>query len=66
MLFLALMAVAFTGLVYAASTLQYHGHDWADQTCAGMQVLCDSPHYVGMAAIAIIAVLYIVHTLKSF
>jgi len=66
MLFLALVMVAATALFYAASAFQYHGHVWADQTCAGMQIFCDSPQLVGLAAILLIAGLYIVHTLKSF
>jgi hypothetical protein len=65
MLFLALVMVAATALFYAASAFQYHGHGWADQTCAGMQVFCDSPYYVGLAAIFVISIMYIVHTLKS-
>ena len=66
MLFLALMMVAATALFYAASVFQNRGYAWADQTCAGMQVFCDSPYYVGLAAIFVIAIMYIVHTLKSF
>jgi hypothetical protein len=53
--------VAATALFYAASAFQYHGYAWADQTCAGMQVFCDSPHYVGITAVAVIAILFIVH-----
>jgi len=52
-------------LFYAASTFQYRGHDWADQTCASMQAFCDSPHYVAIAAIVVIAVLYIARTMKG-
>jgi hypothetical protein len=65
MLFIAFIMVAATVLFYAASTFQYRGHDWADQTCASMQSLCDSPHYVAIAAITMIAILYIARTMKG-
>lgn len=65
MLFLAFLMVAATILFYAASAFEYRGHAWADQTCASMQTLCDSPHYVAIAAIVVIAVLYIARTMKG-
>lgn len=65
MLFTAFVMVALTILVYAASALEYRGHAWADEACAGVQSLCDSPHYVAIAAIVVIAVMYIARTMKS-
>lgn len=65
MLFIAFLMVALTILFYAASAFEYRGHAWADEACASMQSLCDSPHYVAIAAIVVIAALFIARTMKS-
>jgi uncharacterized membrane protein YidH (DUF202 family) len=65
MLFIAFVMVGLTILVYAASALEYRGHPWADEACAGVQSLCDSPHYVAIAAIVVIAIMYVMRTMKA-
>jgi hypothetical protein len=65
MLFLALLVVALTGWVYAAAALRYKGYAWADATCSDMSALCASPHYVAIAAVVAIGVLFVIHTIRK-
>jgi hypothetical protein len=65
MLFLAILLVALTGWFYAAAALQQKGYAWADATCADMSELCASPHYVAIAAMIVIGVLFVIQTTKQ-
>ena len=65
MLFVALLMLAATGWVYAAATYQNHGYAWADQTCAGMPLLCASPHIVAIGAGAAVAVFFVMQSMRS-
>jgi hypothetical protein len=65
MLFVVLLMLAATGLFYAAATYQNHGYAWADQTCASMPSLCDSPHIVAIGAVAAIVVFFVMEKMRS-
>ena len=65
MLFVVLLMLAATGLFYAAPTLQNQGYTCADQTCASMPSLCDSPHIVAIGAVAAIVVFFVMEKIKS-
>ena len=65
MLFLAILLVALTGWFYAAAALQNNGYAWADATCRDMSTLCASPHYVAIAALIAIAVLFVIQIIKK-
>jgi hypothetical protein len=65
MMIIALLMVASTALIYAASALQYHGYEWADATCAYARDACASPHYVAIAAVGLIGVFFVMQTFKK-
>jgi uncharacterized membrane protein YidH (DUF202 family) len=65
MLAIAVLLVALTVWFYAAAALQFRGYDWADATCRDMPSFCASPHYVAIAAVVAIVVLFVIQTLKK-
>ena len=65
MFFVALLLLAATGLFYAAAFYQNHGYAWADQTCASLQSLCDSPHTVAIGAVAAIVIFFAMQMIRS-
>jgi hypothetical protein len=65
MLIVALLVLAAGGWIYAAAGFQDHGYAWADQTCASVQGLCNSPNLVFGAAVAAVVILIVVHTVRS-
>ena len=65
MFFVALLLPATTGLFYAAASYQNHGHAWADQTCASMQSMCDSPYVVAVGAGVAIVIAFVMRMIRS-
>lgn len=65
MIVIAFMMVAATGLIYAASMLQYRGYGWADTTCAYAPDACASPHYVAIATVALIGAVFALEAIKK-
>lgn len=65
MVVIAIMMVAATVLISAASSLQYRGYDWADATCAYARDACASPHYVAIATVALIGLFFVMQAIKK-
>jgi hypothetical protein len=65
MVVIAIMMVAATVLIYAASSLQYRGYEWADATCAYARDACASPHYVAIATVAVIGIFFVVQAMNK-
>ncbi len=49
-------ATIVTATAYGASILRHHGHPWADQVCDTASLVCGAPHWVAVAAVAIVLV----------
>ncbi len=63
--FVVFIALAVTGLFYAASAYQYRGYAWADQTCEAMASFCAEPHKVAIVAVAVVTMVLIIRAVKS-
>jgi len=65
MIVVAVMMVAATALIYAASALQYRGYDWADAICAYAPDACASPHYVAIVTVAVIGLFFVKQSINT-
>lgn len=65
MIILAVLLVMLTGWFYAAVALRYRGYEWADATCRDLPTFCASPHYIAIAAVLAIGLLFVIHTVKK-
>lgn len=65
MIVIAIIMVAATVLIYAASSLQYRGYEWADTTCAYARDACASPHYVAIATVALIGLFFVMRAINK-
>jgi hypothetical protein len=65
MIAIACVVIAGSTVIYWASLNTGHGNNWADRVCHEVALLCNEPHWLLAAVVAVIAGVLVRQMMKS-